>query len=381
MPAVTVVGAGVMGASLAWHLTARGCRDVVLIDRGAGPGAGSTSRATGGFRAQYATAINVRLSLLSRSKLGRFAEEVGGDCGLIQAGYLWLATTEAELAALDAARAVQHAEGLREARGVTPEDIARLNPAVRLDGIRGGAFCPADGFISPMGILAGYLDAAVRSGARVMWGTEVVGFDTDASGRVVAARTTSGRVEADVFVNAAGPWAGTLGIDVPVTPLRRQVALTVPTPVLPPSMPMTIFAGDGFHLRVRDGRVMLLLPTPGLPGAPFATPVDPEWIGQVAAIARVRVPALADVPIDVGRSWAGLYEMSPDHHALLGTAPGYRNFFLMNGSSGHGVMHAPALGHLLAEILLDGRTSTLDVSALDPVRFSQGRPNPVSGVL
>lgn len=381
MPAVTVVGAGVMGASLAWHLTARGCRDVVLIDRGAGPGAGSTSRATGGFRAQYATAINVRLSLLSRSKLGRFAEEVGGDCGLIQAGYLWLATTEAELAALDAARAVQHAEGLREARGVTPEDIARLNPAVRLDGIRGGAFCPADGFISPMGILAGYLDAAVRSGARVMWGTEVVGFDTDASGRVVAARTTSGRVEADVFVNAAGPWAGMLGIDVPVTPLRRQVALTVPTPVLPPSMPMTIFAGDGFHLRVRDGRVMLLLPTPGLPGAPFATPVDPEWIGQVAAIARVRVPALADVPIDVGRSWAGLYEMSPDHHALLGTAPGYRNFFLMNGSSGHGVMHAPALGHLLAEILLDGRTSTLDVSALDPVRFSQGRPNPVSGVL
>lgn len=381
MPAVTVVGAGVMGASLAWHLTARGCRDVVLIDRGAGPGAGSTSRATGGFRAQYATAINVRLSLLSRSKLGRFAEEVGGDCGLIQAGYLWLATTEAELAALDAARAVQHAEGLREARGVTPEDIARLNPAVRLDGIRGGAFCPADGFISPMGILAGYLDAAVRSGARVMWGTEVVGFDTDASGRVVAARTTSGRVEADVFVNAAGPWAGMLGIDVPVTPLRRQVALTVPTPVLPPSMPMTIFAGDGFHLRVRDGRVMLLLPTPGLPGAPFATPVDPEWIGQVAAIARVRVPALADVPIDVGRSWAGLYEMSPDHHALLGTAPGYRNVFLMNGSSGHGVMHAPALGHLLAEILLDGRTSTLDVSALDPVRFSQGRPNPVSGVL
>lgn len=381
MPAVAVVGAGVMGASLAWHLTARGCRDVVLIDRGAGPGAGSTSRATGGFRAQYATAINVRLSLLSRSKLGRFAEEVGGDCGLIQAGYLWLATTEAELAALDAARAVQHAEGLREACSVTPEDIARLNPAVRLDGILGGAFCPTDGFISPMGILAGYLDAAVRSGARVMWGTEVVGFDADASGRVVAARTTSGRVEADVFVNAAGPWAGTLGIDVPVTPLRRQVALTVPTPVLPPSMPMTIFAGDGFHLRVRDGRVMLLLPTPGLPGAPFATSVDPAWIARVAAIARVRVPALADVPVDVGRSWAGLYEMSPDHHALLGTAPGYRNFFLMNGSSGHGVMHAPALGHLLAEILLDGRASTLDVSALDPVRFSQGRPKPVSGVL
>ena len=170
MPSVVILGAGVMGASLAWHLTSRGCRDVLLLDRGAGPGAGSTSRATGGFRAQYATAINVRLSLLAREKLLRFSDEVGGDCGYVPAGYLWLASSQLELDVLREARVIQHAEGLDEARAVTPDDIARLNPAVSLDGVIGGAYCPSDGFIRPLGILQGYLDGALRQGATVRMG-------------------------------------------------------------------------------------------------------------------------------------------------------------------------------------------------------------------
>jgi len=168
MPSVVILGAGVMGASLAWHLTSRGCRDVLLLDRGGGPGAGSTSRATGGFRAQYATAINVRLSLLAREKLRRFSDEVGGDCGYVPAGYLWLASSQLELDVLREARVIQHAEGLDEARAVTPDDIARLNPAVSLDGVIGGAYCPSDGFIRPLGILQGYLDGARRQGATVV---------------------------------------------------------------------------------------------------------------------------------------------------------------------------------------------------------------------
>jgi sarcosine oxidase, subunit beta len=385
MPSVVIVGAGVMGASLAWHLTARGCRDVLLLDRGPAPGAGSTSRATGGFRAQYATAINVRLSLLARDKLLRFAEEVGGDCGYVPSGYLWLASRQSELDVLREARVIQHAEGLGEAHAVSPDDIAHLNPAVRCDGVIGGAYCPTDGFIRPAGILQGYLDAAIRQGATVHWGAQATGIDLDSSGRIAAVLTNAGRIAAGAVVNAAGAWAGAFGaacgLDVPVTPLRRQVAATVPTDVLPSSMPMTIFTSDGFHLRVRDGRVLLLWPTPGVADAPFEMPVDPAWVQAVTLKARERVPALAPVPIDAGASWAGLYEMSPDKHAILGLSPDCPNLYLINGSSGHGVMHAPALGHLLAEIILDGAASTIDTRPLRPSRFAEGDWNPVSELL
>ncbi len=234
---IVILGAGVMGASVAWHLVSRGCRDVVLLDRGPGPGAGSTGRATGGFRAQYATAINVRLSLLAREKLRHFHEQVGGDAGYVPAGYLWVASSDAELDVLREARVIQHAEGLDEARAVTPDDIAQINPAIHLGDVRGGAYCHTDGFIRPLGILQGYLDGAIRSGATVRWGEDVAGIDRDATGRILAVRTRTGSIPAGAVVNATGAWAGECasrcGVDVPVTPLRRQVAATVPTDVLP----------------------------------------------------------------------------------------------------------------------------------------------------
>jgi len=383
--AVAVVGGGVMGASVAYHLALRGQRDVVILDRGDGPGSGSTGRATGGYRAQYATAINVRLSLLAREKLLRFTEETGVDPGYLPAGYLWLAADAAELEALRAGRELQHAEGLREAVEVSPEEIARLNPAIGLEGVVGGAFCPSDGFIRPLGILEGYLAAAGRMGVRVEWGVEVRGLRRDAGGRVVEIETSHDSLAVAAVVNAAGAWAAAVaamaGVALPVVPLRRQVATTGPFDLLPADMPMTIWAGDGFHLRVRDGRVLLLWPTPGVAGDPFEASVDPAWVTAVVAMARSRVPVLRRATIDRAASWAGLYEMSPDRHAILGAAPGCPNLYLVNGSSGHGVMHSPALGQLLAEIICDGRASALDVSALDPSRFERGMPNPISGVL
>jgi glycine/D-amino acid oxidase-like deaminating enzyme len=384
-PSIVILGGGVMGASTAYHLAARGARDILMIDRADGPGGGSTSRATGGFRAQYATAINVRLSLLARQKLVGFRDEIGGVCGYEQAGYLWLASSAREMAILAEARAVQHAEGLHEAVEVSIADIARLNPAVALDGVVGGSFCPTDGFIHPLGILEGYLSASARLGVRIEWGVEAVGLERDPSGRVTAVVTRTGRIPTSAVVNAAGAWAGdfacSCGVDEPVTPLRRQVARTIRTGALPSLMPMTIFTTDGFHLRVRDGRVLLLWPTPGVPDRPFDDSVDPEWITGVTAKAHQRVPVLRDVPVDVRASWAGLYEMSPDKHAILGAAPGCENFYLVNGSSGHGVMHAPALGQLLAEIILDGRATTIDTTPLRPTRFAERDLNPVSELL
>jgi sarcosine oxidase, subunit beta len=382
---LVIVGAGVIGASVAYHLARRGWREILVLDRAHGPGQGSTGKATGGFRAQYATSINVRLSLLSRDKLRCFTEETGGNAGYLPAGYLWLASSASDLQVLRAARRVQHQEGLTEAVEVGPEEIARLNPAVALDEVIGGAFCPSDGFINPLGIVEGHLTAAQRLGVELEWEVEVTGFRLGKDNRVAVVETSRGQVSADAVVNTAGPWAAQVaqwaGLDLPVVPLRRQVAATAPIDLLPDTMPMTIFTNDGFHLRVREGRILLLWPTPGVPGRPFDTGLDDEWIEAVVEKAHRRVPVVRRTVINRDACWAGLYEVTPDKHAILGAALDCPNLFLVNGCSGHGVMHAPALGQLLAEIISDGAASTMDVSPLRPSRFREGDLNPVSEML
>lgn len=381
---VVIVGAGVMGAAVAWHLTTLGCRSVILLDQASTPGTGSTGRATGGFRAQFASAINVRLSLLAREKLRCFHDETGGDCGYQPVGYLFLAADHGQLGTLREAIAIQRAAGLVESVLVSTDDIARINPAIVLDGVVGGTFGATDGYIRPLGILQGYLDGAQRGGAQVEYGAGAIRLELG-RGRIAALTTPSGRIAAGHVVNATGAWAADLarlaGVDLPVTPVRRQVALTAPTSVLPSSTPMTIFAEDGFHFRVRDGRVLLLWPTDTVGADRFDTTFDASWLDGVISRAHRRVPALRAVPVDRAGSWCGLYEMSPDHHAILGAAPGLDNFWLINGSSGHGVMHAPALGQLLAEMILTGRATSLDAHALRPARFLEGAPNPAPVLL
>lgn len=376
---VVIIGGGVIGASVAYHLAARGVRDVLVLERGAAPGAGSTGRATGGFRAQFGTRVNVRLSLLSREKLLRFRDETGVDAGFRQAGYLFVAGCEAELGELLSAQSVQRECGFTEAREVSVEEVARLNPALKSEGVAGGVYCPADGFIRPLEILRGYTEAAARLGVRFRYGVTVEGVRAGVEGRTGTLLTSADEVSAGAFVNAAGAWAGEvgrmLGVEIPVTPLRRRVAVTRPFDLLPEGMPMTIYAGDGFHLRVRDGRVLLLWPDDPRGEEPFDTSVDEAWLTTVVSKAHARVPCLREAEIDRAACWAGLYEMSPDRHALLGRAPGLADLYLANGSSGHGVMHAPALGQLLTEIILDGAAHTLDVHPLRPSRFAEGEPN------
>jgi sarcosine oxidase, subunit beta len=369
MPSVVIAGAGVIGASIAYHLASRGVRDVVVLDRGDALGAGSTPRATGGFRAQFATAADIALSLLSREKLRRFEDEIGVDSGYRPYGYLFIARSEQAMAQLRLANELQHACGLTEARVIDAEEVRGINPAVEDDAIVGGTFCPTDGFIRAMKILGGYVTASQRLGVRFEFGVTVRGMRTEGD-RIVALETSRGDVYADVFVNAAGAWAGTFGIDVPVAPLRRQVAATIETDILSETMPMTVWADDGFHFRVRDRRVLLLWPDS--PPSSFDASFDAgSWLPRVLAFTNARVPMLRDVPIDPDACWAGLYEMSPDHHAILGRAPALANLFLANGCSGHGVMHAPAIGQVIAELIVDGRSS-IDIHSLRPSRFAEG---------
>jgi sarcosine oxidase subunit beta len=351
MPVVLIAGAGITGASIAWHLARRGVRDIVVLDRGDAPGSGSTSRATGGFRAQFATPVEVRLSLLARRHLLAFEDETGVDPGYAPHGYLFLARTPAELEELRAAQQIQHACGLHEARLLDAHEVRETNPAIGDPSVAGGAFCPTDGFLRPMNLLRGSIAAAERLGVQFHFGREVRAWTREGD-RIVAADTGHGRVEAELFIEARGAWAGSL-----VTPMRRCVAATRATHGLTEAMPMTIWAGDWFHLRVRDGRILLLWPD---------DPPDHHWLARVLRMAKERLPVLRDVEID--ECWSGLYEMSPDGRALFGRSPQFENLWIATGSSGHGVMHAPAFGQLLAEWIVDGRPS-IDVSELDPARF------------
>jgi sarcosine oxidase subunit beta len=369
MPSVAIVGSGVIGASVAYHLASLGCRDVVVVDRAPDFGGGSTPRATGGFRAQFGTEINVRLSLLSREKLRRFEEEIGCDSGYRPCGYLFLARDPGALGVLRDAQAIQHRCGLTEARMISAEEAREINPAIGDDALAGGATCPTDGFIRAMPILRGYAGAAQRLGVRFEHGVDVHALRCEGK-RVVALQTSRGEIAADAFVNAAGAWAAALG-GTPVRPLRRQVAATVPTDLLPETMPMTIWVDDGYHFRVRDGRVLLLWPDATPIG--FDAEVEEAWLERVVAMTRERVPRLRDVPLDRAACWAGLYEMSPDKHAIVGRSVPYTNLFLANGSSGHGVMHAPAIGELLAQMIL-GMPTTIDAAPLRPSRFEEGAP-------
>ncbi len=336
---IVILGAGVIGASVAYHLAARGCRNVLVVDRGPDFGAGSTSKATGGFRAQFDSDINVRLSMLSRAKLQQFEDELGVDSGYRPYGYLFLARSQEELRALKAAQAVQHACGLHEARMVSADEAREISPAMGDPAVLGGAFCPTDGFIRAMNILRGYADGARRLGVRFQFDTAVEIEDIDAP----------------VVINTRGAWAG-----APIVPLRRNAVATVPTDVFDEKLPMTIWAGDWYHVRVRDGRVLLLWPDD--------PPIDDEaWLAEVLRMTRERVPALRDVPI--GERWSGLYEMTPDGHPLLGRSPERENVYIAAGCNGHGVMHAPAIGQLMAELIVDGKTS-IDIGALRPERFT-----------
>lgn len=348
---ILILGAGVVGASVAYHLARAGVRHIVVLDRANAFGGGSTSKATGGFRAQFDNETEVRLSLVSRAKLLAFEEETGVDSGYRQHGYLFLACSDAEFDALRAAHAIQRACGV-ESRIVDADEARALNRHIGDPFVVGGSFCGTDGFLRPMNILRGYVEAAQRLGVRFELGVEHQGFLVEGD-RVVAVRTANGDRRARIFVNALGAWSG-----APVTPMRRNVAMTIATDVLPESMPMTIWSGDWYHLRVRDGRVLLLWPD---------DPPFPHWLRNVLRMTRERMPCLEYVPID--DCWSGLYEMTPDGHALLG--PVRDNVYVATGCSGHGVMHAPALGQLLAEMIVEGKAS-MDLSALDPLRFAAG---------
>lgn len=372
---VVVVGAGIVGASIAWHLVKAGCRDVLLLERESQQGRGSTGKSMGGVRAQFATDVNIKLSLYSIPFYAGFEEAVGHPCGYRPHGYLFVATSERHLEYLRDNHARQRALGLSAAHLLSPRDIERILPQIRLDDVMGGSYCPTDGFVDPYSVMNGFTQGAISGGARLRKRTTVTAIELT-GGRATGVRTTDGVIGAGHVVLAAGAWAApiarTAGIDLPVVPHRRMLLPTEPFPGLPDRLPMVIDMGTGFHFRPEGRGYLLAWEDPDEP--PSAEPVfDRRFVEKVLVRAADRVPAFADLAINPSKGWAGLYEMSPDKHGILGPAPGVDGLWLANGFSGHGVMHAPATGRIVADLVTSGRCDAIDWAELTVERFASGR--------
>jgi sarcosine oxidase subunit beta len=372
---VVIIGAGIVGSSIAFHLTEAGVRNVLVVERESRQGLGSTGKSMGGVRAQFATDVNIRMSVYSIPFFARFEEITGHPSGYKPHGYLFMATTEWHLQYLRKNQARQKSQGLKNVQLLTADDIRKVLPQLRSDDIVGGSFCPTDGFVDPESVMTGFMSLAVERGVTLWRGTEVTGIYAD-QGKISGVLTTQGGISSPIVVNAAGPWAAGIarmaGAELPVQPLRRMLVPTEPFPGLPERLPMMIDMSTGWHFRQEGlGLIMAWAHPNEQPG--FRTDFDPEYLEKILTHAAARVPDFANLAVNPRRCWAGMYEMSPDHHAILGPAPEVSGLYFANGFSGHGVMHSPATGRILADLIVHGQTQIIDAVDLNVQRFAEDR--------
>ena len=372
---VVIVGGGIVGSSIAYHLTASGCRNVLVIERESAQGKGSTGKSMGGVRAQFSTPVSIQMSLYSIPFYASFEERLAHPCDYRPQGYLFCATTDNQIAYLRTNYAQQVNMGLKNVRLIEGDEIRSMFPQLRADDILGGSFCSSDGFVDPYSAMTGFMTWAADHGATLWKNTAVTGFTRDATG-ISSVETTRGLVLTRKVVNCAGPWAAGVaklaGVDLPVEPLRRMLVPSEPFDEFPHTAPMIVDMSNGFHFRPEARGFLLAWNDPAeTPG--FKTEFDAAFVEKILTRAADRVPCFATLPVNPKRAWAGLYEMTPDHHPILGEAPGAPGFFLANGFSGHGVMHAPATGKILSDLLLIGKTDLIDASLLSLKRFAEGR--------
>ena len=380
---IVVVGGGVIGSSVAYHLVRDGYPGpVVVVERDDTYARASSFLAMGGIRQQFSSAVNIRLAQYGTRFYAAFdrtmrVPEHTPRADFRQRGYLFLvddAASDRFAARLERQRRL----GAR-VRRLELDDIRQMAPDLRLDDIRFGVFGPDDGYGEPREVLAGFRAAAAAGGGRYVT-AEVVDL-TRRAGRVAGVVLDDGeRMAADIVVNAAGPFARRLaamaGLDLPVQPVRQHLFRCALPARLPYRLPMVVDP-TGVHWRHddtgnREGPDRLVVARTRLdesPGENFACDY-PRWESEFRPPLQARMPGLA--PIELIEGWAGLYAMTPDHNPVLGEHPAAPGLLLANGYSGHGLMIAPAIGKVLSELIRLGRTETVDIGCFAPDRFDRG---------
>lgn len=367
---VLVIGAGAIGCSVAYHLAQRGAGRVLVVDRGT-VGSGSSTRATGGLREQFSTAINIRFSQLSMPFFRNAEETIGAPISYQEVGYIFLARSVEQAEAFKRNVELQRGLGV-DAHWLTPDDVERNWPFLQLDGVVAGTWCPTDALIDQVQFMQALGQRTRELGVEILEGVEVHSLRTD-GGRVTGAETSAGSIDAGVTVLAAGAWSpplgATVGLDLPVTAHRREIFTASDVESLPLDMPFIADFDVGNYVR-RDGdgfRISGILD----PTVELERDIDMAGGQKALDWATTLIPRIGSATITGG--WAGLTEITPDHHALLGEIDGLPGLIVATGFSGHGLMHAPATGVLVSEMILDGEARTLDVAELSPLRFERGQ--------
>jgi sarcosine oxidase subunit beta len=381
--AVVIIGGGAIGVAAAYELAQAGVRDVMLID--SGPlGGGSTSKAAGGVRAQFSDRVNIELAARSLETFEHFAQRLGQDIDLHQPGYLFLLDDPGHVADFDNSKRQLQALGV-ESRMLEVAEARRMSPLIAPDGLLAAAYSPSGGYCSPESVVLGYATAARRLGARLIPHRAATGIVT--SGRQITAVTTdAGPIATPAVICAAGAWSCQVGewagVDLPVTPLRRQILVTEPLGEslargLPAGMPFTIDFGTSFYFHREGPAILLGMSDPDeTPG--FKLGRDDAWLPRLGAAIERRAPALAAVGIATG--WAGLYEVTADDNGLIGVAEGVDRFLYATGFSGHGFLMSPALGEVVRDLYLEREPFT-DISGLDARRFATTGPRPERAIV
>ena len=369
---VVIVGGGVVGASAAYHLASAGAGRVVVLEREDRLGAGSTGACAGGFRTQFSSEVNIRLSQASVPMITRFTEEHGLPLDVAQHGYLFLVRDQGLWGEFVRANELQRSLGV-EAQLIAAEDAEKLEPGISIDGVVGASYGPEDGIADPSGLTEGYATLGRRVGAEVDLGADVRRVVVDGD-RVRGVETRDEMIDAPVVVNAAGPWGGevaaTVGVELPLEPIPRHVLVTGTFPGVPERRTLVIDAVSSFYFHREGAGVLMGMGSPN-ERPTFETRVDERFIAEELLPKAVEVfPPLEEAAVE--HSWVGLYEMTPDRHPIIGEAPGVAGFYLANGFSGHGFQHAPVAGKLLAELIVEGRAATVDISGLGLERFRAG---------
>jgi sarcosine oxidase subunit beta len=365
-----IIGAGIMGCAIAESLAKRGMTDIVVVERDA-IARGATADAAGGIRQQFSTETNIRLATYSVQFWESYQERFGLDIGLRQQGYLFLLTKPEEEPIFRQNLALQQRLGV-PARWVTPQEIAAINPHIVLDDVIGGTFCAEDGWADTYTATMGFAQQARQRGVTILEETPVTGIQV-ASGRVTGVETPAGSISSPLVIICAGPETRTVGclagVDLPVDPYRRMSFITEPFADLPPTLPMTIEFATGLYFHPESGGFLFGMANRDEPSSRNKT-VDESWMMTTVEALVERAPAFADA--NVMRGWAGFYEVTPDDNPLLGFVGEPDGLAVAAGFSGHGFMQGPAIGACMAELILDGAATTVDISAFRPSRFQEG---------
>ena len=366
---ILIIGGGIMGASAAYHLARRQAGRILLLEKQPFLGQGATGKCAGGIRHQFSTEVNIRLSTLSIQMMERFSDEMEQDIDLNLVGYLFLLSSEEQMADFRRNAELQRSLGI-ETELLDRDEIARRAPLINLDAdpvIIGGTNYYRDGLADPNSIVQGYAKQARRLGVDIRTNTPVRRILRQGD-RIIGVETADGqRIEAGVTLLAAGPWSGKLAatadFDLPVTPLRRQIVVTRPLGI-PRDMPFLIDFAQSLYFHYESGGILTGMSnqheTPG-----ENEEVDQDWTLTHLEKAIERFPLLEQAQLLT--QWAGLYEITPDHQAIIGKLL-LEGFYTVTGFSGHGFMHGPICGLLMAEEILDGRAQTVNI---DPLRYGR----------